>query len=90
MAARYCDGTDPALLDADGQPGCACGTRFDDVRFQVVWPHRYIPTPRERAAVIVRNAESILPALREAHPGQDWDSWLAEQQVIADGGSLLS
>jgi hypothetical protein len=79
---RHCNGTDPYLLDGQGQP-CACGQRFDDVRFGVVWPHHYIPTRPDRAAFIVAHADEILPKLRAAHPGLDWDAWLAEQRAIA-------
>jgi hypothetical protein len=35
---RCCDGTDPYLLGADGEP-CACGLRFSDGDYSVLYPH---------------------------------------------------
>lgn len=57
MSVRQCDGTDVGLimyLMIDGQPAdnpefavigipCDCGSRFDDDKHDLVWPHRYIP-----------------------------------------------
>lgn len=82
---RHCDGTDPHLLNGEGQPGCACGQRFDDVHFHVIWPHRHIPSRRERAASIVANADAILAELYAAYPGLDWGAWMDEQRTAATG-----
>ncbi len=48
---RVCDGTDPNLLDKDGQPD-TCGLEFDDVQRSVIHPHVFIPTQEEKAALL--------------------------------------
>lgn len=55
---RTCDGTDPNLTrpilegeESGPWPGsvpCDCGRTFDDVEYNVTYPHEYIPTPEER------------------------------------------
>lgn len=67
---RTCDGTDPNLTGADGNP-CECGLVFDDVRYMVAFPHLYIPTHEEKDALIkawTAMRDSITPvwaAIRE-------------------------
>lgn len=60
MVMRTCDGTDAELimyLQIDGQPAddpefavesisCDCGSRFDDDKNDLVWPHRFIAPVR--------------------------------------------
>ena len=63
MSVRVCDGADSELvmyLMIDGQPAddpefaiesinCDCGSRFDDDRNDLVWPHRFVrPVEPER------------------------------------------
>jgi len=36
---RRCDGTDPFLVGKDDDP-CGCGAVFDDVEWEVGYPHR--------------------------------------------------
>lgn len=54
---RFCDGTDPNLVDLNGNP-CRCKLRFDDVDRMVIYPHHlvgggrlamFIPDPQETA-----------------------------------------
>ena len=56
MSVRVCDGTDSEVLmylTIDGAPAddpgvaviginCDCGSRFDDDKHDLVWPHRYV------------------------------------------------
>lgn len=56
MTQRTCDGSDPGLImyiGIDGKPvdypefavegiPCDCGSRFDDEKHDLVWPHRYV------------------------------------------------
>lgn len=50
---RTCDGTDPHLLDSAIRTAgpCACGLTFDDVDRSVVYPHVFIPTAEDKAAL---------------------------------------
>lgn len=50
---RTCDGTDP-YLKAEATPNagpCTCQATFDDVRRSTVYPHVFIPTKSEKAAL---------------------------------------
>lgn len=44
---RKCDGTDPNLITIDRKP-CTCGREFDDVDYEVVYPHRHVLTEEEK------------------------------------------
>ena len=46
---RHCDGNDPHLTGGDGEP-CHCGITFDDVEYEVIYPHRRIPSRAEKEA----------------------------------------
>lgn len=50
---RTCDGTDRTLLDSPLHTAgpCACGLTFDDGDRSVVYPHVFIPTADDRAAM---------------------------------------
>lgn len=49
---RTCNGHDVNLLDdAVTAAPCACGLTFDDVDRSVIWPHPFIPTEAEKAAL---------------------------------------
>jgi hypothetical protein len=60
MTIRECDGFDDGLImliDIDGEPTdnaelaveaiwCDCGSRFDDTKHDLTWPHTYLkPSP---------------------------------------------
>lgn len=47
---RECDGTDPNLVDFDGEP-CDCGLIFDDVEMTVIYPHTPILSRAEKDAL---------------------------------------
>lgn len=44
---RTCDGTDPLLIDSQGDP-CECGMIFDDVELTVIYPHHQILSREEK------------------------------------------
>jgi hypothetical protein len=48
---RTCDGTDPNLVDREGNP-CDCGLIFDDVEMTVVYPHTQILGRAEKDALM--------------------------------------
>jgi len=47
---RTCDGTDPNLVNGNGDP-CDCGLIFDDVELAVVYPHTQILGRAEKDAL---------------------------------------
>jgi hypothetical protein len=47
---RSCDGTDPDLVNGDGEP-CDCGLIFDDVECMVIYPHTAILGRAEKDAL---------------------------------------
>jgi hypothetical protein len=51
---RTCDGTDAFLLDESTSTAapCACGLTFDDVTRSTIYPHVFIPTAAEKAAML--------------------------------------
>jgi hypothetical protein len=51
---RTCNGYDPHLLDGPGRTAapCACGLTFDDVQRTAVYPHVFIPTAADKAALL--------------------------------------
>ena len=51
---RHCDGTDELLLSepTPNASPCACALTFDDVTRSTVYPHVFIPTQAEKAAML--------------------------------------
>ena len=51
---RTCNGYDLTLLDGPARTAgpCACGLTFDDVERSTVYPHIFIPTADDKAAML--------------------------------------
>lgn len=75
MTMRTCDGADPGLtmyIDIVGDPvdhpefavtgiPCDCGSRFDDEKNDLVWPHRYVrPAVPERIVTDLPDIAGLL------------------------------